>query len=109
MPGIQLAGELAENVIEIGAVRYMRDELRVLNTNRVPVETVHVRVIEPVAQDAPGVGVLLGPFGARIDLHLEPLESDDSVACFLSRFRTDDRVVVAAASDELLAVRRKLI
>src|SRR5207302_941849 len=63
----QLAEHPTQNAIEVAARRQVRQEGLVLPLDRLPVGPVHVRIVEVVAIDAPGLVKDLPPLGPRLD------------------------------------------
>ena len=104
--GVELAAQFAEDEVEIRTVGEVRDEGAVLHLHRVPVDAVHVRVVEEVSKNAPAVVELLCPFRPRLDLHLEVVESDETLGSLLTRLYSCNSVCRTFAEKNLLFIRR---
>ena len=95
------------HAVQVGARREVRQERRVLLPHRRPVGAVHVRVVEVVAVDPPGLVEDLRPLGARVDR--APRDGVDREAAlrrsigFVRRATIDQRAV--GRVEQLLARR----
>src|SRR5438105_363585 len=69
-----------DEISKVGPVADVRDQRAVFVIHRLPVRTVHLRVIEVIALRAPGFLEDLRPLGAWIDEHLELADVDGAVA-----------------------------
>ncbi len=69
----------------------------------------HLRVVEPVAQDAPCVDVHLPPLGAGLDPHRQPVEPEPAVGRLLAGARRDDAPPVVLREEDLLEVGRERV
>ena len=70
----EFAAHPLNDPVQIAASRDMGQEAFVFPAHRVPVGTVHVRSVEVVAVDAPGLMEYLVPLCAGIDANLDALE-----------------------------------
>ncbi|MNS66314.1 hypothetical protein D3C72_995230 [compost metagenome] len=76
MQGAHFGHHHAQHVIELGAVRDPFDQRRIFVARRLPVHAPHLRVIQEVAVQAPGIVEHLLPFQARIR-HKRPVVNLD--------------------------------
>src|SRR5581483_7125109 len=70
----QLAEHPGDDAVHVGAAGGVLQERLVLGLDGLPVGPVHVRVVEEVAVDPPGLVVDLLPLGPRLDPHLDGVE-----------------------------------
>ena len=89
------------------SARWLRDghPFSVFLAHRCPVDAVHVLDVKPVAENPPAVGVDLGPFLHRVDLHRQAVQVQPAVAGFLVGRDVDDAVGRPGLIEEFLAVR----
>ena len=109
MAGVQLADHFADDVSQVGAVVDVLDHRGVLLSDRSPIQSVHVRVVEVVALCAPRLLEDLRPLGAWIDEHLELPNVDRPVADFGRLVRRHDapttfRGATRSLIEEFLAI-----
>jgi len=76
MTGLELTDHLAEDEIQIDSCRYVGHQGSVALLHLIPPDAVHLRVVEPVATDAPVLVEHLSPLGPRIEPHAQIGESE---------------------------------
>jgi hypothetical protein len=97
------SASLAQQEVEIAAVRDPGQQGGVALAHRRPVDAVHVLVVEPVTADAPGLVVHLAPLGLGVELHAQAGKIERlGVAPGLG---SGDAPGVAAAVEDSLAAR----
>src|SRR5438552_1237158 len=67
----QLSAHHRDHVAQIGAMSDGCEKRKVLLINGVPIGALHFRIVEIFALDPPCLAIYVGPFGTRIDTHLE--------------------------------------
>ena len=93
-------------------MRDVRQERAVLRPHRRPVEAVHVRDVEEVALEAPGLVEDLPPFGRRIEQHRHRIELQEAVPGLgrrRPRLRVENAVLLVGGVDHLGAVGREVV
>src|SRR6185369_1271636 len=82
----KLPSDGGDQIREVGAMLNIRQKRFVLFIDRLPIISVHLRVVEIVALDAPRLAEDLRPLGSRIDQRFELGNVDRSIAN-LGRYR----------------------
>ena len=105
--GRELAGELAEEVAELGSIGDPVDQGQVLLQGRLPVDAVHPGVVKIIAQQPPGVAKHLPPLLPRIEGEGPAAQVQLAGAEIAERLGlgVDDVEIVPLADQELLAIR----
>ena len=70
----QFAAHPLNHAIQIAASRNVRQERRILLLHRIPIGAVHVRRVEVVAIDPPGLIEYLGPLDPRVDADFDRID-----------------------------------
>src|SRR3546814_1776086 len=82
MGGVQFPDELANDVIHIGAGASAGNELTIMLTQVLPIDSVHRRIIKEIAFNPPGIGEYLCPFFSRYHTHLHIVQRNGFVKLF---------------------------
>ena len=108
MSDVELRNHLANHKLNVATRDAIFDHRAVARPHRVPIDTVHVRVVEEVPLHAPGLVKHLPPLRPRIDAIVHSLLRNGLVE-LLIRLGIDDGHRLALADEHLLAVRRKRV
>src|SRR5947209_5383325 len=100
----KLAEHLAEQVVEVLAMRYGLEIGPVFGGGSLQVQAVCSRVIEVVAFPPPDLAINLRPLGFRIDADFQVARLESAFAGFYGRRGRNDSPAFALMDESLLAV-----
>ncbi len=104
----QLSDQLAENIIQVGAMSHIGNQLAVPLFHSRPVHPVQIGIVEPIPLDAPHVLEHLFPFQLGIDVHDHFVDRQLAFRLLVRR-QIHNAVGIAFFVNDLLAVRRDVI
>ena len=109
MPHCQFTAHPLNNRVEITAAGEVRNEFSIFLFHCRPVGTVHTRIVEVIAVDLPCFVKNIGPFGDRINFHLDVSSIEYSFSCFRFFSGGANAPRIAFCVQHFFSISRKII